>query len=158
MPSVLSAVWSCWRPGRNVPSHSVRPRSSQIFVNFDRVHFLLAGHERPPPWPVCRWVAHLDLAAVDPQLDPVGGGVGEHIGQRGKPHPSRGGVSPPSQQRADLGHGPGHRRAVHPVHHRQRGVRDLQPQHREGDQHPVGEHQLMARASALRAATVVFCV
>jgi hypothetical protein len=44
---------------------------------------------------------------------------------------------------------------VHPVHLRQRGVRDLQPQHRQRDQHPVGEHQLKAPAGALRAAALV---
>ncbi len=43
---------------------------------------------------------------------------------------------------------------MHVIHLRQRGVRDLQPQYREGDQHPVGEHQLMAAAGAVGAAAV----
>jgi hypothetical protein len=38
---------------------------------------------------------------------------------------------------------------------RQRSVRDLQPQHRQRDQHPVGEHQFMAPAGALRAAALL---
>jgi hypothetical protein len=40
---------------------------------------------------------------------------------------------------------------VHAVHHRQRLVRDLQPQYRQRDQYPVGEYQLMATAGAFRA-------
>ena len=51
-------------------------------------------------------------------------------------------------------HGAGHRGTVHPEHHRQRGVRDLQPQHRQRDQHPVGEHHLLAAAGAFGAAPV----
>jgi hypothetical protein len=33
-------------------------------------------------------------------------------------------------------------------------VRDLQPQHRQGDQHPVGEHQVVAGPGALGAQPV----
>lgn len=40
---------------------------------------------------------------------------------------------------------------MHAVHHRQRLVRDLQPQYRQRDQYPVGEYQLMAVAGAFRA-------
>ena len=101
-----------------------------------------------------RGAADLDLAAVDPQRDPAGGGAGEHVGQGGQPLALRGGIPPPGQQRPDLPHGAGHRGAVHAVHHRQRGVRDLQPQHRQRDQHPVGEHQLMIPAGACRPAAL----
>jgi hypothetical protein len=34
-------------------------------------------------------------------------------------------------------------------------VRDLQPQYREGDQDPVGEHQLMIPAGACRPAALL---
>jgi hypothetical protein len=43
---------------------------------------------------------------------------------------------------------------VHAVHHRQRGVQDLQPQDRQGDQHPVGEHQRVAAAGSVSAQPV----
>lgn len=33
-PSVFTTVWSCIRPGRNAPVHSVRPRSSVTTVAF----------------------------------------------------------------------------------------------------------------------------
>jgi len=49
--------------------------------------------ERPPPGPVRPGAADLDLAAVDPQLDPACGGIGEHVSQRGKPRALRGGVA-----------------------------------------------------------------
>ena len=42
--------------------------------------------------------------------------------------------------RPDLVHSAGHRGPVNPEHDRQRGVPDLQPQDRQRDQHPVGEH------------------
>ncbi len=120
----------------------------------DGVHLLLAGDERPPPGAARRGAADLDLAAVEPQRDPAGGGVGEHVGERAEPPALGGGVSPAGQQRPDLPHGAGHRAAVHAVHLRQRGVRDLQPQHRQRDQHPVGEDQLVAPAGAVGAAPV----
>jgi hypothetical protein len=63
-------------------------------------------------------------------------------------------MPPPGQQRPDLVHGAGHRGAVHPVHDRQRRVRDLQPQHRQGDQHPAGEHQVTGMPGALGAHAV----
>jgi len=84
----------------------------------------------------------------------VRGGIGEHVRQRVQPRASRGGIAPPGQQRPDLPDRAGDRGAVHAVHHRQRGVRDLQPQHRQGHQHPVGEHQVVATAGARRAQPV----
>ena len=92
--------------------------------------------------------ADLDLAAVGPQPDAAGGGVGEYVRQRVQPRAGRGGITPPGQQRADLAHGAGDRGPVHAIHHRQRGVRDLQPQHRQGHQHPVGEGQVLAAPGA----------
>jgi hypothetical protein len=43
---------------------------------------------------------------------------------------------------------------VHPVKDRQRGVRKLEPHDDQGDDHPVGERQLMARACAFGAQPV----
>ena len=135
------------------------PEGAAVLVadlgELDGVHFLLAGDERSPSGPARRGAADLDLAAVEPQRDPAGGGVGEHVGQGGKPLALRGGVSPVGQQRPDLVHGAGHRGPVNPEHDRQGGVRDLQPQDRQRDQHPVGEHQLMAAPGALRAAALL---
>jgi len=34
MPPVFSAVWSCWRPGRNAPVHNVLPPGSVMTVAF----------------------------------------------------------------------------------------------------------------------------
>ena len=62
-----------------------------------------------------------------------------------------GGIAPPGQQRPDLAHRAGHRGPVHPVHDRQRGVRDLQPQHRQRDQYRVDEHHVPAQSGARRA-------
>lgn len=95
--------------------------------------------------------AGLDLAAVQVQPDAAGGGVGEHVGQGVQPRAGWGGIAPPGQQRPDLAHRAGHRGPVHPVHDRQRGVRDLQPQHRQRDQYRVDEHQVPAQSGARRA-------
>ena len=114
----------------------------------DGVLLLLAGYERPPPGPARLRAADLDLAAVGPEPDTAGGGVGEYVRQRVQPLAGRGGITPPGQQRADLAHGAGDRGPVHAIHHRQRGVRDLQPQHRQGHQHPVGECQVLAAPGA----------
>ena len=48
--------------------------------------------------------ADLGLGAVDAQLDPVGGGVGEHIGQGAQSHPGQAGhrEAARGQQRPDL--------------------------------------------------------
>ena len=93
--------------------------------------------------------AHLHLGAIDAQLHPFGGGVGEHIGQRGQPQPGLAGNGEPAlgEQGPDLPDGPGDGGAVDPVEHRQRGVRQLEPQHYQGGDHPVRERQLPARAS-----------
>jgi hypothetical protein len=52
----------------------------------DGVLLLLAGDERPPPRAVGAWPAHRGLGPVNAQLDAVGGGVGEHVGQGVQPH------------------------------------------------------------------------
>ncbi len=154
MPPVCRAVWSWQRPGRKVASSRVRPRWSQILVNLMVFIFFLpeTNARRPGRFAGGRrtWISLPSSRSVIPH----GGGVGEHVGERGKPLALGGGVSPAGQQRPDLPHGAGHRAAVHAIHLRQRGMRDLQPQHREGDQHPVGEHQLMAPPGALRAAAL----
>src|SRR6266545_3493108 len=74
MPSVVTAVWSCIRPG----SHRPRPQGAALTVGdgggLDRVLLALAGHKRPPAGPVGPGPADLGLGAVAAQLDPVGGG------------------------------------------------------------------------------------
>jgi hypothetical protein len=47
----------------------------------DRVLFLLAGYERPPAGSVGFESADLDFGAVQADGKPVGGGVGQHVGQ-----------------------------------------------------------------------------
>ena len=83
-------------------------------------------------------------------------GVGEHIGQRPQPQPRLAGHREPApgQQRPDLSHRPRDGGAVHPVQQRHRGVRKLEPQDHQGDDHPVRERQLMVRACALGAQPV----
>ena len=100
--------------------------------------------------------AHLHLGAVDPQLHAFGSGVGEHVRQRPQPQPGLAGHREPAggQQRPDLPGRPGDRGAVHPVEHRQRGVRELEPQHDQGGDHPVSERQLMIWAGAFGAQPV----
>lgn len=44
---------------------------------------------------------------------------------------------------------------VDPGHHCQGGAGDLQPQDREGDQHPVGADQLVATVGSFRTAALV---
>jgi len=96
MPSLCSAVWSCIRPGRNVTSPRVRPHSSLTLVNLTVFCFFLPEtNARPPAGPAGGRAADLDLAAVQPQADAAGGGVGEHVGQRVQPRAGRGGVTPP---------------------------------------------------------------
>src|SRR5512135_1408069 len=100
------------RPERAVPQGA--PALVADLGELDRVGLLLAGHERPPPGPARLRAADDDLAAVDPQPDAMGGGIGEHVSQGVQPRPGRGGISPAGQQRPDLVHGAGHRGAVHP--------------------------------------------
>jgi hypothetical protein len=137
-----------------------QPQQPAVLVadrgGLDGVLLLLAGHERPPPGPARRGAAHLHLSAVDPQLHALGSGVGEHIGQRPQPQPglARHREPAPGQQRPDLSHRAGDGGAVHAVEHRQRGVRQLEPQDHQRDDHPVREHQLMVRACAFGAQPV----
>ena len=98
MPSVRTAVWSCWRPGAD----GAGPQRSAVGVGgdggFDGVLFLLAGHERPPAGPVGSGPADLDLGAVQPDGDSFGGGVGEHVGQGVQALSGRCGEAPVGQQ------------------------------------------------------------
>jgi hypothetical protein len=85
----------------------------------------------------------LGLGAVDPQVDPVGGGVGDHIRQRVQSH-ARGigdGEATAGQQRSDLVHPAGDGGPVDPVQHGQGLVGQLEPQDHQSDQHTVGEDQ-----------------
>jgi hypothetical protein len=127
MPSVCGAVWWFWRPGRNFPSHRVRPALVADLGEFDGVHPLLTGHERPARGPVRRGSADLKFAAFDPLRDPAGGGVGDNVGQAEKPQTLRSGISPVDRRRLDLVHGAGHRGQADAGHRRQRSVWDLQP-------------------------------
>lgn len=75
-----------------VRSHRPRPQGAALTVGdgggLDRVLLALAGHKRPPAGPDGPGPADLGLGAVDAQFDPVGGGVGEHVGQGAQPHPA----------------------------------------------------------------------
>jgi len=156
MPSVFSAVWSCMRPGRKAPAH----RGAALLVADDGgllgVLLHLAGDERPAAGLVRPGAAHADLGAVDPQFHTLGGGVGEHVGQRAQPQPGLAGHREAAgrQQRPDLVHGPGDRGAVHRVKEREGGVRELEPQDDQGSDDPVGERQFPVRARALSAQPV----
>ena len=103
MPSVRSAVTSCIRPGRNAPSHSSRPSPSLTAVALMVFCFFLPDtNARRPGRPA--GAGDLHLGAVDPQRHALGGGVGEHIGQRAQPQPGLAGHREPAggQQRPDL--------------------------------------------------------
>ena len=133
--------------GRICTSARVRPRSSLILVNLMVFCFFLPEtNARRPGRPAFGGRTWISLPSSRP--DAAGGGVGEYVRQRVQPQAGRGGITPPGQQRADLAHGAGDRGPVHAIHHRQRGVRDLQPQHRQGHQHPVGEGQVLAAPGA----------
>ena len=156
MPSVRSAVTSCIRPGpdRAEPQQPAAP--SLIAVGLMVFCFFLPDTNARRPGRFA-WAADLHLGAVDAQLHALGGGVGEHIGQRPQPQPGLAGHGEPAgrEQRPDLPHGPGDGGAVHPVEQRERGVRELEPQHDQGGDHPVGERQLLAGARALGAQPVL---
>lgn len=111
----------------------------------------LAGDERPAAGPARPGAADLHLGAVHPQLHAVRGGVGEHVGQGPQPHAGAGhGEAPRGEQGPDLVHGPGDGGPVHVVEHGQHSVGELEPQHHQGGDHPVGEDELMALARARR--------
>ena len=55
----------------------------------------------PPAGPVGPGPADLGLGAVDAQLDPVGGGVGDHVGQGAQPHPGQPGTAKPRAASSD---------------------------------------------------------
>ena len=86
----------------------------------------------------------------------LGRGVREHVAQGAQPQPRLAGHGEATrrQQRPDLVHRPGDGGAVHPVKQRQGGVRELEPQHHQGGDDPVGERQLTVRARALSAPPV----
>ena len=157
MPSACRAVWSCWRPGRNVASSRVRPASSQTLVNLMVFIFFFPDTNARRPGRCAGGrrtrISLPSIRSVIPQAPPSL--RHQHVGQGAQPLALGGGIPPAGQQRPDLPDSAGHRAAVHAVHHRQRGVRDLQPQHRQRDQHPAGEHQFMAPAGALRAAALL---
>jgi hypothetical protein len=102
------------------------------------------------PRPVGPWPSDLGLGAVDAQLDPVGGGVGEDIRQGVQPH--AGGIgdgeATPGQQRSDLVHRAGDGGAVHLVQHRQGLVGQLEAEDHQGDQEPVAKAQAVVGAGA----------
>jgi hypothetical protein len=97
--------------------------------------------------------ADLHLGAVDAQVHALGRGIGEHVGQGAQPQPGLAGHGEAAgrQQRPDLMHRPGDGGAVHPVKHGEGGVRELEPQHDQRSDDPVGERQLTARAGAFGA-------
>src|SRR6266545_2141252 len=95
MPSVVTAVWSCIRPGRTAPAHRVRPPTVGDGGGLDRVLLALAGYKRPPAGPVGPGPADLGLGAVDAQLDPVGGGVANTSAKVRSRTPGRPGTAKP---------------------------------------------------------------
>jgi hypothetical protein len=98
----------------------------------------------------------LHLGAIDPQPHTIGRGVGEHIRQRPQPQPALTGHGEPAcrQQRPDLPGSAGDGGPVDSVEHRQRSVRQLEPQHDKGGDHPVSERQFPAWSRSLRAQPV----
>ena len=128
MPSVLRAVWSCIRPGRTAPLHSVRPAwSLQVVV---LIVFCLrlpdTNPRRPTRWArgLLTWVWVASMRTCTPQPP-----RSEHIRQRLQPHARL------------AGDGTGDGCAVDPVQHRQGLVWELEPQHHQRHQHAVAEHQ-----------------
>jgi hypothetical protein len=138
------------RPGRVAPA----PQQAASFVADDGglagVLFLLAGHKRPPAGSVGFRSADLDLGAVDAQFDAFGGSVGEHVGQGPQAQAGCAWYSEPAggQQRADLTDRPGDRGPVDSVEQAQGGVWELETQHDQGGDDPVGERQVVVGASA----------
>ncbi|WP_406528148.1 hypothetical protein [Streptomyces sp. I8-5] len=137
------AVWSCILPGRAAPDHSRRP----AVADGGGVLLLLAGDERLAAGAAGPRAADLGLGAVDAQLDTLGLGVGEDIGQGAQADagPVRGSDAANSQQRADLVDGAGDGWAGDAVEPCQCRVRQLQTQVDHGDQDSVGEDQLVIR-------------
>ncbi len=134
---VVHPAWS-YRAGPKGPAWAVADGGG-----LDRVLLALPGDECPPPDPVGPWPPDLGLGAVDAELDPAAGGVGEHVGQGVQPHAGRvgDGEAALGQQRSDLMDGAGDGGAVNPVQHRQRLVWELEAQVDQGDQDPVTNHQ-----------------
>jgi hypothetical protein len=145
------------RPGRNAPG----PQGAALPAGDDGgllgVHFLLARDEGAPAGLVRAGAPDLHFGAINPQFDAADGGIGEHVGQGAQPHAGLAGHGEPAgrEQRADLADRPGDGRPVHPVQPGQGGVGKLEPQVNEGDDDPVGERQVMIRARARGAHTVV---
>ena len=83
----------------------------------------------------------MDLCTVHTQGDTLGGGVGDHIGQGGKPYTGPGGESAAGQQRADLTNCGGHGGALDFVEQGQGLVRQAKPQPGQGTQHPIPQRQ-----------------
>ena len=158
MPSVRSAVTSCTRPGRNAPSHQQPPLAIADGGRLDGVRLLLAGHERAAAGPVRPPPADLDLGAVDAQVHAL-----RRRRRRTRPPAcaaaARGspGTAKPRGPPAAAGSHATARvigGAVHPVEQREGGVRELEPQHDQGGDDPVGERQLRPGPARLRAQPV----
>jgi hypothetical protein len=98
----------------------------------------------------------LHLGAVHAEAHTLGGGVGEHIGQRAQPEFGLAGHGERTlgRQRPDLVHGPGDRGAVHLVEQGHRSVRQPEPRDDQRRDDPIDEHQLAGRARALGAGPV----
>lgn len=87
----------------------------------------------------------LDLGGVQPQLDALGLGVGEHVLQCSKPQarPVGNSKAPFRQQSAHLTDGTGDGRAIDAEQHTQDRVRQIVPQADERGHKSVHEDQLM---------------
>jgi hypothetical protein len=148
MPTVRTAVWSCIRPGRTAPDHSVRPCWSLIVVVL--IVFCLRLPEtkaRRPGW--CAFgAAGLGLGAVDPQCDVLGRCIGEHVRQGPRPNtrPARHREPTLGQQRADLADRAADGGGAHLVDHSRCLVRQAGSQVDNDRQGTVGEDQFVLRS------------
>lgn len=94
----------------------------------------------------------LHLGGVQPQLDTLGLGVGEHVLQRSKPHarPVGNSKAPLRQQSAHLTDGPGDSRAIGTEQYCQHSVRQIVSQMNQRGQQPLHKHQPIAGTGTLR--------
>ena len=115
-----------------------------------RVLLLLARHERAAAGLARAGAPDLHFGAVHSQLDALGGGIGEHVGQGAQPHAGLSGHGEPAgrEQRPDLLDRAGDCGPVDPVQLGQCRVRELEPQVNQGGDNAVGERQVVVRARA----------
>jgi hypothetical protein len=156
MPSVRTAVWSCMRPGRNAPTHRVRPCSSVTTVAF-LVFCFFSRHEGAAAGLARAGAPDRHFGSVQAQRDTAGGGVGEHVSQGLEPDAGLAGHGEPAggRQRPDLPDRAGDGGAADAVQRGQGLVRELKAQVDEGGDDPVDERQVVVGAGARRAQPIM---